>query len=227
MKNNFLYLIWKDPKTRRNFTVGKLTKSEKYTFCYCEQNKAAEEAGWRPLDAFAEEKEYTSDDLFPVFVSRLPDPKRRDIQKILQKYELNEFDAFELLRKSGARLPIDTYEFIDPIFSEEEKIQRDFFIMGIRYGASCEGTCCDKLPTLREEDEVYFKPEPENEYDPFAVRVVTKAGEHLGYVPRYYSQGISQRLKDHVTYSCKILEVNKEKRCSECIKVRLRIPNDD
>ncbi len=82
---------------------------------------------------FLEEKVYESDVLFPVFASRLPDRKRRDINKILEKYGLVEFDEFELLRKSEARLPIDTYSFIDPIFSADETVEREFFVMGVRH----------------------------------------------------------------------------------------------
>lgn len=110
-KSDFLYLIWKDPKTRRNFTVGKLTREETFKFQYDEEYKEAEKCGWRKLEAFPEEKIYESEVLFPVFSSRLPDPKRRDIQKILEKYGLAQYDAYDLLKKNGGRLPIDTYEF--------------------------------------------------------------------------------------------------------------------
>ena len=107
--NKYLYLIWKDPQTRRNFTIGKLCHSEKYAFEYFGDFSKAENHGWSKFEVFPEEKVYESDVLFPVFASRLPDRKRRDIGKILQKYGLNEYDEFELLRKSEARLPIDIF----------------------------------------------------------------------------------------------------------------------
>lgn len=96
----------------RKYVVGKLTCDCNYKFEYCYDNEAIE-AGWQPLVAFPERKVYESEILFPVFSSRIPDRKRRDIQKILDKYGLKEFDEFELLRKSGGHLPIDTYEFLD------------------------------------------------------------------------------------------------------------------
>jgi len=40
-------------------------------------------------------------------------------QKILQKYEMDNYDSFELLRKSGGKLSTDTLEFIDPILSDD------------------------------------------------------------------------------------------------------------
>ena len=34
------------------------------------------------------------------------------MDKILEKYGLAQYDGYELLRKNGGRLPIDTYEFV-------------------------------------------------------------------------------------------------------------------
>ena len=125
-KRDVLYLIWKDPKTGRRFTVGKLTRKETFTFEYCEECKEAHQHGWAKIAAFPEKKIYESAMLFPVFSSRLPDPKRRDIGKILEKYGLLQYDAYEMLKKSGGRLPIDTFEFITPVFSEEEAVRHPF-----------------------------------------------------------------------------------------------------
>lgn len=225
MQNDFLYLIWKDPETRRNFTIGKLTRSSKYSFEYCEEASEAEEYGWKSLGAFPDYHVYESENLFPVFASRLPDKKRRDIKKILEKYSLKEFNEFELLRRSGARLPIDTYEFIDPIFSEDEVIERDFFVMGIRHHAACSGTNCALLPILNPGDLLVLEAEPENEYDRFAIRVITQKGEHLGYIPRYYNKAILARIDKGISYSCKVLEVTPSQSCSECVKIRLNMPS--
>jgi len=225
MQNDFLYLIWKDPETRRNFTIGKLTRDIKYSFEYCEEASEAEEHGWKLLGTFPEYRVYENENLFPVFASRLPDKKRRDIKKILEKYNLKEFDEFELLRRSGARLPIDDYEFIDPIFSEDEVIERDFFVMGIRHHATCSGTNCELLPVLNFGDLLVLEAEPENEYDCYAIRVMTQKGEHLGYIPRYYNKPILARIEKGVSYSCKVLKVTSSQNCSECVKIRLNMPS--
>ena len=224
--NKFLYLIWKDPITRKNFTVGKISREEKYTFEYCEDFAKAEAYGWSKLEAFPDEKIYENDVLFPVFASRLPDKKRRDIDKILEKYELPEFDEFELLRKSEGRLPIDTYSFIDPIFPEMETVQRDFYIMGVRYHTPCQGKNCDFLPNVNVGEELYFEKEPDNQHDPNAIRIVTKNKVFLGYVPRYYNVPIIERMDKGVSYSCKITDINLNQDCTECIKVRLQMPKD-
>lgn len=223
--SNYLLLIWKDPETRRNYTVGKLTRGDCFTFQYYGEAENAEEAGWKLLGAFPTYQEYRSNTMFPVFSSRLPDKKRRDIQNILEKYGLMEYDEFELLRRSGARLPIDTYEFIDPIPPDDTEVEREFYITGIRYHSACQGSDCGALPGVKVGDVLLLEEEPENAYDPMAIRVLTQEKEVLGYVPRYYNKAILARLHDGMGYSCKITEVNANMRnCSECLKARLTMP---
>lgn len=223
--SNYLLLIWKDPETRRNYTVGKLTRGDFFTFQYYGEAENAEEAGWKLLGAFPTYQEYRSNTMFPVFSSRLPDKKRRDIQNILEKYGLMEYDEFELLRRSGARLPIDTYEFIDPISPDDKEVEREFYITGIRYHSACQGSDCGALPGVKVGDILLLEEEPENAYDPMAIRILTQEQEVLGYVPRYYNKAILARLHDGMGYSCKITEVNANMRnCSECLKARLTMP---
>jgi len=113
-----LYLSWTNPQTNQEFIVASLHRSiyntnEIYYFEYSDDYLLAEQCGWRKLFAFPEDKEYESETMFPVFTSRLPDRNRNDIKEILKKYDLPSYDAFELLSRSGGRLPIDTYKFVD------------------------------------------------------------------------------------------------------------------
>ena len=110
-----LYLVWSDYITKEKFIVGKLYKNEKYVFEYeLEGVKKAEKKGFEPLVAFPNIYEkYESNVIFPAFSSRLPDKRRKDMKKILETYGMNKYDAFELLRKSGGKLPIDNFEFVE------------------------------------------------------------------------------------------------------------------
>jgi len=129
---DYIYLIWKEPTTRRNYIVGQLSKNGQYEFSYGHEVKEAIDNGFELLIPFSDiKKVYKSDNLFPAFSSRLPDKKRRGIEQILLKYDLQEYDEYELLKRSGARLPIDGLEFIDPILKEYNgKINRTFYIAG-------------------------------------------------------------------------------------------------
>lgn len=221
MKHNFLYLVWKDPLTRRNYTVGKLSKNEGYSFEYYGEYKLAIKAGWDYIKSFPSVKIYRSDTLFTAFSSRLPDKKRRDIAKVLEKYGLSEYDGFELLRRSGGRLPIDSYEFIEPLKYDEENINKDFYIVGVRHVADCVGENCANLNKVSIGMELALLPQPENKHDDNAVLVCIPPANPLGYIPRYYSEDVSAVIRRGGKYTCTIIEKNNSGDCHDCIKVRL------
>ena len=84
---DYLYLIWKSEKSRRQYIVGQLTKNGGYKFQYSNEVHDAIKDAFSPLLSFDDlEKTYSDEKLFSVFASRLPDRKRRDINKILEKY---------------------------------------------------------------------------------------------------------------------------------------------
>lgn len=230
MKNNdndFLYVVWKNPTSRRNYIIGQLSCGDKYRFRYSEEYQEALKSGWKWLEAFPDDKRtYESDEMFPIFASRLPDPKRRDIKVILEKYGMTEYNSYELLKRNGGRLPIDNYEFVCPICQENGKIQLDFYAMGVRHLAVCGGENCAKMTDVTKGMQLYLNPEPQNEYDEYAIQIMTKDEKVIGYIPRYYSKQIFNILVKGKTYSCKVSEKNCEKNCTECVKVRLNIPND-
>lgn len=111
--SNSLFLVWRNPISNKKHVIGELKKTSHYTFHYINLSDAKKD-GWRYLVEFPEEKEYKSSRLFATFATRLPDRKRPDIQRILTKYGLTQYDEFDLLRKSGSKLPIDTYELVEP-----------------------------------------------------------------------------------------------------------------
>ena len=225
---DYLYLIWKEPITRRNYIVGQLSRNGQYEFCYGYEVKNAIEKGFEPLISFEDiDKVYKSDILFPTFSSRLPDRKRRGIERILSKYGLKTFDEYKLLKRSGARLPIDTLEFIDPIFEEDDgEIKRVFYIAGVRYCTGCDGENCEKALQLNIGAKLKLKPEPSNPYDKNAIKILDKENNHVGYLPRYYSKSVLEYLKEDREYKCTVLEVNKDMQCNECVKVKLEIQCD-
>ena len=42
----------------------------------------------------------------------------------MEKYKLEEYDSYELLKRSGAKLPIDNLQFIDPILDFEDEFEK-------------------------------------------------------------------------------------------------------
>lgn len=223
---DYLLLIWKHPKTKRRYTVGTLSKNGQFEFSYGYEYKEAITAGFELLIAFPDaEKIYRNDILFPVFSSRLPDPKRKGIEEILNKYNLKHYDAYELLKRSGAKLPIDNLEFIDPILNNEEmQIVRSFFVAGTGFSLGCDGEKCDKSSMVNVNDTLRLEPEPENKYDPNAIKIVNcKSNKPLGYLPRYYAARVRELINSNAQILCRAVEVNKSGYCLECIKAELQI----
>ena len=113
IEKEFLYLVWQCTSNGRQYIVGELSKNKQYEFCYCGEIEEAMRNGFKPLISVSKtDVVYRSEELFPAFSSRLPDRKRKDIDKILNQYGLNEYDAYELLKRSGAKLPTDNLQFV-------------------------------------------------------------------------------------------------------------------
>lgn len=224
---DYLYLIWKSEQTRKQYIIGQLTKNGQYEFQYGEEVQDAIADGFKPLLCFPDiNKVYKDDRLFTIFTSRLPDRKRKNIQTILEKYGLEKYDDYMLLKRSGARLPIDNLEFIDPILSLDKDITRIFYMAGVRHYLDCDGKDCAQAMKVTRGDEVFLRREPDNSYDQNAVQFLDISGRILGYIPRYYSKGVTELLKRKKKIVCHIYNVDKNRNCNECVKVIMRIRHD-
>lgn len=223
---DYLYLVWKSGKSGRQYIVGQLTKNSRYEFQYCDEVRKAVKDGFEPLLCFPDlNRRYEDEKLFSVFSSRLPDKKRKNIKDILMKYGLEEYDEYTLLKRSGARLPIDNLEFIDPILDGEKDLTRIFFIAGVRYYLNCKGDDCLKATELTRGDEIFLKKDSENVHDENAVQVLDCTGKILGYIPRYYSKSVAELLETEKKIICHVYNVDKSKNCNECIKMIMEIKN--
>lgn len=221
---DYLYLIWKSDQSRKQYIIGQLTKNSRYEFQYCEDVQNAIKDGFVPLLCFQDlNKVYEDERLFPIFSSRLPDKRRKNIQDILKKYGLEEYDEYMLLKRSGARLPIDSLEFIDPILNVDENLTRIFFAAGVRHYMNCNGNNCLEAMEITRGDEVFLKRDLENSHDPNAVQILDCAGKLVGYIPRYYSKSVADLLGKKNSIRCHIYNVDKNKNCNECIKVIMQI----
>lgn len=221
---NYLYLVWKCTSNRRQYIVGQLVKNGQYEFRYCEEIEDALKVGFTPLVSFEKlDVVYKCEELFPVFSSRLPDRKRKDIKKILEKYGLKEYDSYQLLQRSGARLPIDNLQFIDPILNFEDEFEKTFYVAGARHYLGCDGKQCTETIRVTRGDEVFLEHEKDNSYDENAIRVVNEQQKLLGYVPRYYSQAFVEFIEKNRIKGCHVVNVGKENCCDECICVLIKI----
>ena len=213
MKNE-MWLIWKQPETRRRYKVGILKYDNcEYVFEYINPElKDAKEAGFEYFPGFDNTTQiYKSAELFANIETRLPNFKRPDYLEILNAYNLNkDSNKLEILRATKGRLITDNYEFV-PSF-DTNKIEFD--VAGTRHCKDVKK--CINL--IKVNDKLLLELEPENTYDPNAIKVILeKNGKkyHLGYVPRYYAEYLSDLLKNNIKYSAMIQSLNFESKFND------------
>jgi HipA-like protein len=228
---DYLICVWRDLETRQRFVIGKLSRNGMYEFEYDGEGVAdAKKHGFELLISFPDvKKTYTNESMFAVFKSRLPDKKRKNIDEILEKYNLAEYDDFELLKKTEGKLPIDTIEFIEPVFLEsvtDKGITISFFVAGTRYHDFCEGDPkegCNIELDIQVNDKLLLVPEPENEFDTNAVMIRSKDNKYkIGYVPSFYAKAVSNAIRECYYTECIVKSIEKIN-CQECLKVNLEI----
>lgn len=222
---DYIYLVWKDPKTREQILIGQLSKNGQYEFQYDFDIQKALDKGFKLLIAFDKVNvKYSSDKLFPTFSSRIPDRRRKDINIILNRYGLEEYNEYELLKKSGGRLPIDELEFIDPIIEDTENpIKREFYIAGPRHYLGCDGNNCWKGLNLKPDEQLKLLSQRDNEYDENAIKILNNNEVLIGYIPRYYNKELNKLINKGYVYIIKVLEYNRDKNCNECLRVSLEL----
>lgn len=209
-----LWLIWKDSKSRRRYKIGILIKeTSKYIFSYVNPElNDAKIAGFNYFPGFEDtSKSYESSSLFPNIATRLPNETRPDYLEILNSYDLErDSDEFKVLKATKGRTITDNYEFV-PAF-DSNKVEFD--VAGTRH--------CDDVEKcknyLKVNEKLYLEHEPQNEKDPFALKVIYRDkgnSYHLGYVPRYYSKELLAELKKGTEYSAMIQSLNLESKLSD------------
>jgi len=205
---NKLWLIWKEPKSRRRYIIGELehTIKDEYKFKYINPElNDAKKVGFNYYPGFDQlDKEYTNSTLFANIATRLPNPNRPDYLEILNSYNLDiNSNKFTILTKTKGRLLTDNFEFV-PIF-DENKIE--FEIAGTSHYINPK-----KFKNiLKINDNLTLIHEKDNEYDKNAIKIIiTKNNKQylLGYVPRYYNKQLIELLNNGIKYSAKIESLN-------------------
>lgn len=209
-----MWLIWKQPKTRRRYKIGTLSyDNNMYTFSYVnpELNDAIIE-GFKYFPGFEDiHKSYTSEELFANIETRLPNTTRVDYLEILNSYNLEKDSTkLEILKATKGRLLTDNYEFI-PAFN---LFKVEFDVAGTRHCPDIQE--CKELINVN--DKLLLELEPKNKYDKYSIKVIFKKNGrkyHLGYVPRYYSKELTELLEKNIEYSAMIQGLNFESQIND------------
>ena len=179
-----LIVTRRDPQTARYCAIGfldRLRDGSGYEFAYLAE--AIEDPMFLPLVGFSDVKRrYRRARLFPSFAERVIGAKRPDRPQYLASLSLDtDADSWEILSTSGGYREGDAIELISlPTFDGHTGTTvANFLAHGVRYRGPLVS---DHISRLQRGQRVHLEPDPANEVNPEAVKIVD-AGLHLGYVP--------------------------------------------
>ena len=183
-----LFIAWQDPETRLWHTVGRLSREEGfYRFVY---TRGAENSkNFHYLGRMTElDKEYYSEELFPLFSNRLLHSSRPEYPDYLQWLALTDSDddPLVLLGRSGGKRATDSLcVFPEPEPDATGEYTMYFFSHGLRY---LDRINLDGIAKLRPGNVLRLKREDHNIYDRFALVLETDKSLKVGYCPRYLNK---------------------------------------
>lgn len=138
-----LFLAWQAPndsaRSRAWFPIGRLdAEDHHYRFRYTGGAiKAHEDVGFEPLLAFPDfNRDYRSDELFPLFMNRVLSPKRADFQEYIRWLDLDRVhaDPISILAVSGGERVTDNLEVFPKVSADADgNFYVRFFLHGLRH----------------------------------------------------------------------------------------------
>ena len=111
-------------------------------------------------------------------------------------YDISNYDRQNIL-SIAIKLTANSYEEIPDEFQ--------FYVKGITFADNRIQTSL----TIKKGDELSYERDPNNEYDPFAIKIM-KDGNKLGFVPREFAKVISVEIDINATlYEIKVINLEK------------------
>lgn len=186
------HVVWQDSHTRQFVRVGRLEfTGDTFRFTYTAD--AELHAGFEPFADFPDLRgEYTSDDLFPIFASRVASSARSDYENQLDALGLTRDEAtpVELLARSWGQSPHDRLQIVpDPQRHPDGTESLRFLASGVSHAhhdipGDTPEAVTERVANLRAGQELDWRDEPDNTSNPQAIRLEVD-GRLVGWVPDY------------------------------------------
>ncbi len=200
-----IYVSWRKGQGSARHIIGLLQKSTEgiYTFNY--EKKAVENAkkdGFTAYIEFPNLLETYNGTVLDIFAQRLIKPERPDIQSFYNFWEIEpqfKADKFYILGHTQGLLPTDNFEFL-----------ADYNIVpGIHFLTELAGLSAKELsPTsLQIGDELTFKLDPTNQFDPEAV-LIYKGDLEIGYIKKIHCKVFHKPGAENLKIFAKAIEKN-------------------
>ncbi len=216
MSTRTLFLAWQDKKPSKTwFPVGRLdadVERSSYRFRYIGGAKRAQKEGGFPLliDFPDLDKNYQSDELFPLFQNRVMNRARPDFNDYLQRLDLTEeADPIEILSTNGGHRVTDAYEVFPKIEKDDTgSFSCRFFLHGWRH---INDAAKDRIGHLEQEEELYVTLELTNPATGLAVQMQTTDYCMIGWAPRYLVADLVAAMAEGPgRYGAKVVRINSQ-----------------
>lgn len=219
-----LFLAWQAPtdsaRSRAWFPVGRLDAETldaeegrtHYRFRYTGGAlKAQRDVGFAPLLAFPNfEKNYESDELFPLFKNRVLSPKRADFAEYIQWLDLDrgQADPVSILSVSGGERVTDNLEVFPKVTADEGgNFNVRFFLHGLRHLGE---RAIERASRLAVGEELRIFVELNNPATRLAVPLLTEDYQMVGWAPRYLVEDLINCVPNAPELSARIARINAE-----------------
>ncbi len=177
-------LVWRPGRSHSRIPVA-IIKSNVFgsTFRYLKDGvEEASKQGFICFPEFPDVQKTYSTNVVNALGLRINDSERSDIQSYYDFWGIPEAarkDTYRLLAYTQGILPTDNFEFLAEYYG----------VRGVSFVSELTGLSENQLSndTIQEGDELDWKQEPDNKYDPYAV-VLMKDGHPIGHVKRIHSR---------------------------------------
>lgn len=195
-----LFVAWQQPVSRRYYPVARLLcgtgeHRDLFEFCYIHGAELAMADGFRPLLAFPHlDRVYRARELFPFFTNRLMSRKRPDFPDYVRRLGLEiDSDPMAILARGGTRAT-DTIELFPlPHFDPASgRCFTHFWMHGYRHLMPEQQA---RVLRLVPDEPLIARAEPDNQFDPNAVQLISTDGIVVGYVPRYLASDATHLMR--------------------------------
>ncbi len=203
-----LLLSWQNSSERQRMLVAKLVRKENDAdlvyFKDSEEFLKAESLEFEGYPGFTIEKEIHKN-VLASFMKRLPPRSRGDFNRFLDALRIKpetEISNFALLGYSGAKLPDDDFTVIHPFENASTPFEVLLLVQGYQYYQ-------EQLPLalLSDDMEAHFEAEPNNQYDPEAIKIIIN-DVIVGYVSRGLTRSFHKWMQNGLTITAYLERIN-------------------
>ena len=216
MAEKTLFLAWHDTgENRLWYPVGRLDadpESSYYRFRYTGGAKRAQkEARFTLIVGFpAVDKDYRSEELFPLFQNRVMSPARPDFQSYLETLGyVGTAEPIEILAVNGGVRRTDNYEVFPKLEKQPDGGFTSRFLL--HGGRHVNRDSQERLKRVKQGEELFIALELTNPVTQLAVQIQTRDNYILGWAPHYLVNDLVAAMADSPSeYKARAVRIHRD-----------------